>query len=76
MYPTSQNQRHAVYQVDVFRCPKFINNTLITVMPPKIGSVHVECSTMINIMASSTEAELGGFLENFQKETSIRTVIA
>ena len=27
-------------------------------------------------MASSTEAELGGFFENFQKATSIQTTLA
>ena len=45
-------------------------------MPLENGPVHVECSTMRNFMASSTEAELGGLFENFQKENSMRTALA
>ena len=40
------------------------------------GTVHVECSTMRNIMASSMEAELGGLFENCQKSTSTRMALA
>ena len=45
-------------------------------MPLKNGPVHVECSIMINVMASTTEAELGGAFENCQKATSMRTDLA
>ena len=40
--------------------PKY--NTLIQEMPLDNGPVNVKCSIMINIMESSTEVELGGFL--------------
>ena len=39
---------------------------------PENGPVHVECSMMINVMASATEADLEGLFENFQKTTSRR----
>ena len=42
-------------------------------MFPENGLVHVECSIMRNVMALSTEAELGELFENCQKETSTRT---
>ena len=45
-------------------------------MLPKNGLVHVECSIMINVVALSTEAELGGLSENQHKVTSIRTALA
>ena len=45
-------------------------------MPLENGTVNVECSTMINVMASATEAELGGLFENFQKAISTRTDLA
>ena len=45
-------------------------------MPPDNGPVHVECSIMRNVMASDTEAELGGLFENCQKATSTRTALA
>ena len=41
-------------------------------MPPENGSVHVECSIMRNVMASSTEAELGGLFEKCQKATATK----
>ena len=44
-------------------------------MPPENGTVHVECSIMRNVIASATEAELGGLFENFQKATSTRTTL-
>ena len=31
------------------------------------GLVHVEFSIMRNVMEPTTEAELGGFFENFQR---------
>ena len=40
------------------------------------GPIHVECSIMRNVMESSTEAELGGLFENYQKSTSIPTKLA
>ena len=45
-------------------------------MPPENGPVHAECSIMRNIMASATEAELGGMFENYQKAPSIRKTLA
>ena len=45
-------------------------------MPPDNVPVHVECSIMRNVIVSATEAELGGFFENCQKVTSIRTPLA
>ena len=45
-------------------------------MPPENGPVNVECSIMRNVMASSTEAELGGLLEIFHKATSMMTALA
>ena len=41
--------------------------TPIQEMPPENRPVHVECSIMRNVMASATEAELGGLFENCQK---------
>ena len=37
------------------------------------GPVRVECSIMINVMASATEAELGGLFEKCHKATSMKT---
>ena len=37
--------------------------------------MHVECSIMINVMASATEVELGGLFENCQKATSTNTAL-
>ena len=51
------------------------SNTPIQEMPAYNGPVHVECIIMLNVMASATEADLGGLFENFQKETSTRTVL-
>ena len=48
-----------------FLGPKY--HTPIQEMRPENGPVHVECSIMRNLMASATEAELGGLFENFQK---------
>ena len=45
-------------------------------MPPENGPVHVKCIIMRNVMASATEAELGGLFENFQKATYTRTALA
>ena len=45
-------------------------------MPPDNGPMHVECSIMINVMASATESELGGLFENCHKATSTRTALA
>ena len=45
-------------------------------MPLKNGPVHAECSIMRNVIVSSTEAELGGLFEIFQKATSMRTALA
>ena len=45
-------------------------------MPPENVPVHVECSIMINVMASATEEELGGLFENCQKANSIRMYLA
>ena len=42
-------------------------------MPPKSGTVHVECSITRNVMESATEVELVGLLEKCQKATSMRT---
>ena len=39
-------------------------------------TVHVEFSMMINVMASATEAELGGLFENCQKVKSIWTTLS
>ena len=35
--------------------------------------MHVECSIMRNVMASATEAELGGLFEKCQKAKATRT---
>ena len=51
-------------------------NTPIQEMPPENVPVQVECSIMRNVTASSTEAELGGLFENFQKATYIRMALA
>ena len=40
------------------------SKTPIQEMPPENGPVRVECSIMINIMASATEAELGGLFKD------------
>ena len=56
-----------------FVSPKSSNNTLVRATPLENGPVHVEYSIMRNVMTSATETELGEFLENFQKETSMRT---
>ena len=45
-------------------------------MPPENVTVHVEFRIMRNVMASATEAELGGLFEIFQKSTSMRTALA
>ena len=45
-------------------------------MPPENVPVHVECSIMRNVKASSTKAELGRLCENFQKATYKRTALA
>ena len=45
-------------------------------MPPDNGSVHVEFSIVRNVMASATEAELGGLCENCQKTTSMGTALS
>ena len=52
------------------------SKTPIHYIPPKNGPVHVECSIMRNVMASSTESELGGLFENCQKATSRRTALS
>ena len=57
-----------------FLGPKY--NTPIQNIPPENGPLHVECSIMRNVMASDTEAELVGFLENCQKSTSMKTSLA
>ena len=44
-------------------------------MPPEDVPVHVECSIIRNVMASSTESELGGLFEIFHKATSMRTAL-
>ena len=44
-------------------------------MPPENGPVHIECRIMRNVMASATEAELGGLFENCQKKTSTRKAL-
>ena len=41
--------------------------------PLKNGPEHVEYSILSNVMGSSTEAELGGSFENFQKEIAMIT---
>ena len=48
----------------VFLGPKY--KTPIQEMPPDNVPVHVECSIVRNVMASATEAELGGLFENCQ----------
>ena len=45
-------------------------------MPPENVPVHVECSIIINVIASSMVAELRGLFENFHKSTAIITAIA
>ena len=52
------------------------SKTPIQEMPPENGTVHVEFSIIINVMASATEAELGGLFENCRKATFMRTFIA
>ena len=52
------------------------SKTPIQEMLPQNGPLHVECSTVRNFMASSTEAELGGLFENCQKSNSMRTALA
>ena len=51
------------------------SNTPIQYMPPDNGPMHVESSITIYVMASATEAELGGLFENCQKATSTRTAL-
>ena len=57
-----------------FLGPKF--NTPIQEMFPDNRPVHVECSIIRNLMASATESELGGLFENYQKATSMGTILA
>ena len=45
-------------------------------MYPENGPVHVEFSTMRNVMESTTKEELGGLFENCQKFTSVQTALA
>ena len=52
------------------------SSTPILSMPPQNGPLHIECSIMSNVMASATEAELGGLFENVQKATATRTALA
>ena len=52
------------------------SNTPIIAMPPENGTIHVECSIMVNVMSSATEAELVGLFENCQKVTYTRTALA
>ena len=54
--------------------PKY--NIPMQEIPPDIGPVHVECSIMRNVTASSMEAELGGLFEKCQKATSMSTALA
>ena len=54
-----QNRRHEAEPDDFFLRPK--SNTPIKEIPPMNEPVNVECSITINLMTSSTEAELGGF---------------
>ena len=56
----SEPEAHSRAGGNFFLYPKSSNNTPITEMLPEIGPVNVECSIMINFMASDTEAELGG----------------
>ena len=51
-------------------------NTPIQEIPLENGPVHVECSITRNVMASSTEEDLGGLFEKCQKTTSTRTDLA
>ena len=44
-------------------------------MPLGNDPIHVKCRIMRNVMASSTEAELGGLFENCQKLTSMRNAL-
>ena len=75
MHNNFQNHRHIVDQKESFHGPKTQKNAPITVIPPENGPVHVECSTMRNIMASATEEELLGFFEKCQAATSTRTAL-
>ena len=45
-------------------------------MPSKNGLVHVKFSILRNVMASATEADLGGLFEIIQKATSMKTAFA
>ena len=58
MHPTYKNQKHEAEQVYFFPGKKF--NTLIQTIPPENGPLNVcknvECSIMINVMASATES--------------------
>ena len=43
--------------------------------PPLNGPVHVKCRTMINVIASETEAELGAPFVNCQKGAATRMAL-
>ena len=72
----SEPQTHSRAGGHFFLGPKSRNNTPITAMPPKNGPVKVEYNITRNLITPATEAELGGFVENFQKGTSILTFLA
>ena len=52
------------------------SNTTIKAIPLENGPVHVEFRIIRNVMASATEAEMGGLFENCQKATSMRMALA
>ena len=73
MHPKYQNQRHEAEQVNIF--PRTKSNTPIQSMPPENGPPPVY-SILINVIASATEAELGGLFEDYQKVISMKPAIA
>ena len=52
------------------------SKTPIQDMPLENGPVRVECSIVRNVVASSTEAELGGLFQNCHKSTYMRTALS
>ena len=46
-----------------------------TTEPPSNGPLHATCSILRNVMASATEAELGGLFYNVQEAIILRTTL-
>ena len=73
MHPKYQNQRHEAEQVNIF--PRTKSNTPIQSMPPENGPLPVY-SILINVIASATEAELGGLFEDCHKLIFMRMFLS